>query len=633
MATFTGYMLEVQPGWGFNWGLNWNGTYPANVFGSAGLAAQEADNRRAFTHPSWGFWWDENWGGNVNLHDGWNVNWDENWGGSYPGGYFKAKDHAHFHHKRYWDYNWGFDWGSGLFPGTNLLNGAYSNNRPIAMRGFNHTGHLAGGHADAFYNRILIEPVLLDFGTVLSEQVLSFLVFNGFFESKQLDNVIESGFDAGLVFSGETTPRSYFPLEEETYDVTANTLGGPTIDADLTFDWESPISNITIEIVGSRIVLLPVTFRAGLKEYLVWKTDVLNSYNGTEQRVRVRLSPRQQIAARAYLDRNEMHRVENLIYGWRKREWGIPMWPEARRLDSAVTSGDFTVNASTLYGDFRTTRLAMLWEHPRKFDVFQIDSLTASTITATRGINDDFPADAFLMPVRAARMMRDPVRSASGYDAVLQVLLEVTDNITLTTSASAIQWNGEDTYFIEPLAEDERGVDDSYEHRMDFIDFGSGVVDWNAPWDNIRIKRGFELVLDGLQDIWEHREWLHRRAGRLRPFYMPTFENNFKLLSQGNVADSFRAERNDYSTQSTARNTIAFKMTDGSYEIRTATGAVVNVADELEVTFTPNLDRDASEIDEINFFGLKRLSSDRIELEWQPNNVVFTTVPITELGP
>lgn len=630
MANYTGHILSIKIGWGKNWGYNWGSSYFSTIWeDSAAISGHPAlCNDRVFVRPSWDHHWDLNWGGNVNLHDGWNVNWDKLWGGLYPGGYFRPKHEGFYPHDSSWGIDWNYNWNGGL-----ALSGAYTNNRPIAMRGFSHTGHLAGGHAGVFYDRILIEPILLDFGTVLSEQTLSFIVWNGYLVPKQLDAINEVDFDTGTSFSGDTLPRSYYPLEEETYSVTVTTVGGPNIDSDLVFDWESPIPNITVEIIGSRIVLLPVTFRSGLKEYLVWKTDVLNSYNGTEQRVRVRLSPRQQIAGKAYLDPHEMHRVENLIYGWRKREWAIPMWIESRKIDSAVTAGDFTVNASTLYGDFRVDRLAVLWEGPRKYDVFQIASLTATTITANRAIAQDFSANAVLMPIRSARMMRDPVRSASGYDAVLEVLLEVTDNITLTTYASTTQWNGEDTYFIEPLTGDEDGVDDSYIHRIDTMDFGSGVVNWNAPWNNIRISRAFELVLDGLEEIWEHREWLHRRAGRLRPFYMPTFENNFKVLTEGNIADSFRAEKNDYSAQGSARNTICFKMTDGTYEIRTVTGATLNVSDELEVTFTPNLDRDASEVDEVNFFGLKRLSSDRLEIEWQPNNVAFTTVPITEISP
>jgi hypothetical protein len=309
------------------------------------------------------------------------------------------------------------------------------------------------------------------------------------------------------------------------------------------------------------------------------------------------------------------------------------MWIEARKVDAAVTQGDTVINANTEYGDFRVDRLAVLWESADKFDVFQITSFTATTITANRGINDDFSADTWLMPVRSCRMLRDPTRTASGYDAILETVMEITDNVTLTTAASAIQWNGEDTFFMEPLATGNNGVDDKYEHRIDVMDFGTGVVDWNAPWNNIRINREFELILEGKQEIWEYREWLHRRAGRLRPFYMPTFENHFKILTVGNVADSFRAVANDYSRQSTARTTICFKMVDGTYEIRTITGAVVNAFEELEVTFTPNLDEDASAIDEVNFFGLKRLGNDRMEIEWHPNNVAVTMVPITELSP
>lgn len=577
------------------------------------LAAYSNLRRLWFSQSSWDRRWGDNWGGNVNLFDGWNVNWGLLWGGLFPGGFFQTKQAAHIAEEL-------------LGSGTQTLN------RPIPLREFNHTGHLGGGFSDVFYNRILIEPISIDFETILSTQSQEIMVFNGFLGTTQLTNIIESGFGEGLSFSGETVPSNFLPLEERTYSVTATTAGPPQVEADLTFDWQAPIADITVEIVGSRIVLLPVIYSSGARETLVWSTGILNSYNGTEQRVRQRLSPRQQLAIDAFLSAREMHRVENLVYGWRKRIWAIPMWIEARRANAPVIAGDLTVSVDTRYGDFRVGRLAVLWESERKFDVFQISAKTDTQLTLNRGANDDF-ADPFVIPVRNARMLRDPVRAASGYDSVFQAQLEVTDNTTLETSASTIQFLNEDTFFMQPLTSNTDGANNTYQHRIDVVDPGSGLVSIFAPWDDIRIGTEVEYVLDGLEEIWEFREWLHRRAGRLRPFYMPTFENNFRLLSEGNVSDSFEAENNDYASQSQARNHIAFKLTDGTYVFATITGSGVNEEGNLDVTFTPQLNREATDIEEINFFGLKRLSSDRIEINWQPNNVAFVTIPMTEIAP
>jgi hypothetical protein len=574
-------------------------------------------NREQQNQVPWIGWdrdWDELWGHVINSFGGWNVSFGDNWGSPQKG----------------------------TFPHINVakdtestLVGLRTGGSEISWEENSYTGHLAYSIEDDFYNRILVEPIFIDFGSILGTQSFEIDVFNAYLVDSVLSDIVETNFRTGLTLDAEATlPTTYGALEECTYTIEAVLAGPPQIDATITLDWLSPITDIDIGIIGTRIVLLPVTYRHKMRETMLWKTDVLNSYNGTEQRVKVRRNPRHRLAIKAYLDKDERHRVENLMYGWRQREWAIPMWHEARNVDGVVAQDDLTINVDTQYGDFRVDYLAVLWENPRKFDVFQIESLTTSSITLPRGVNDNYGLNAIVMPVRTARMVKDPIRYTTGYDAVLETILEVTDNTSYPADPSAIQYNGEDTFFMEPLQTGADGSPDSYHYDMVVLDNQSGLVNQYAPWDNIRIKRQFELIVEGLQDIWEMRQWLDRRAGKLVPFYMPTYENNFKILNTGTVVDSLEVLEEDFTTQSSTRTTIVIKKTDGTYIFRTIIDSVLNeVSGNVDLTLDTALNFDASEIDEINFIGLKRLDSDQIDFDWLANNVVSVTIPIIELEP
>jgi hypothetical protein len=574
-------------------------------------------NREQQNQVPWIGWdrdWDELWGHVINSFGGWNVSFGDNWGSPQKG----------------------------TFPHINVakdtestLVGLRTGGSEISWEENSYTGHLAYSIEDDFYNRILVEPIFIDFGSILGTQSFEIDVFNAYLVDSVLSDIVETNFRTGLTLDAEATlPTTYGALEERTYTIEAVLAGPPQIDATITLDWLSPITDIDIGIIGTRIVLLPVTYRHKMRETMLWKTDVLNSYNGTEQRVKVRRNPRHRLAIKAYLDKDERHRVENLMYGWRQREWAIPMWHEARNVDGVVAQDDLTINVDTQYGDFRVDYLAVLWENPRKFDVFQIESLTTSSITLPRGVNDNYGLNAIVMPVRTARMVKDPIRYTTGYDAVLETILEVTDNTSYPADPSAIQYNGEDTFFMEPLQTGADGSPDSYHYDMVVLDNQSGLVNQYAPWDNIRIKRQFELIVEGLQDIWEMRQWLDRRAGKLVPFYMPTYENNFKILNTGTVVDSLEVLEEDFTTQSSTRTTIVIKKTDGTYIFRTIIDSVLNeVSGNVDLTLDTALNFDASEIDEINFIGLKRLDSDQIDFDWLANNVVSVTIPIIELEP
>lgn len=559
----------------------------------------------------WNFEWGEVYGASVTKFTGWNVNWDENWNS--PGiGFF-------LHQNTVYEGSVGPE------------DGPHTVNQPIMPRGFSFTGYHGTGFGDVFYNRILIEPLTVDFGSIVSDQQIDVEVFNAFLTNVTLSDLIETNFDSGLNVTGDPTPDVYFPLEEKTYVVQATLNGPPQTAAILTFDWLAPIADISVIITGSRIVLLPVTYRDKVKETLMFKTNVLNSYNGTEQRVMVRQNPRHRLSIKAYLNKEDRFRVENLIYGWRNRIWAIPMWPDARRADP-ITVNDMTIYLDTTYADFRVDYLAVIWESSRKFDVFQIASKTDTSLTLDRGVNDTYD-NPIVMPVRSARMVKDPRRKTTGYDATLETILEVTDNLAYPAAASAIQFNGEDTFFMEPLQTTNDGAPDTYQHRIDLMDNTTGVIEQFSPWNFIRINREFELILEGSRDIWEMREWLYRRAGKLRPFYMPTYENNLRLISTGTILDSFVVEEDAYSTQSTARNHIAVLLTDGSYLFRTIIASEINVDGNTDITIDSPLGVQADEIDEINYFGLKRLTSDNIDITWMPNNVVSIVLPITELEP
>lgn len=575
---------------------------------------QFAGNTRTQAITPWKGWdreWSQSWGDVIRVFDSWDVNWGFNWGDLGSGTRF-----------------------SSVFAHIDIAKagGTVTKHGHLQFPANSHAGVLIPSFGGVFYNRILIEPTIVDFGSIVSDQQMDVEVFNAYLTNVTLSNMIESDFDSGLSVSGDPTPDIYYPLEEKTYTVEATLAGPPETDATLTFDWLAPIDDITISIVGTRIVLFPIAYRGDqVKETILFKTDVLNSHNGTEQRVQIRQNPRHRFSVKGYLNRDARFRVENLIYGWRARIWAIPMWPDARQADP-ITVDDTIIYLDTTYADFRVDGLAVIWEHATKFDVFQIAGKTDTSLSLNRGVNDTYDSPT-VMPVRSARMVQNPTRKTSGFDAVVETILEVIDNLAYPADPSTIQFNGEDTFFMEPLATDTDGVKDSYEHRIDLVDSTSGALEQFSPWNFIRINREFELILEGSQDIWETREWLYRRAGKLRPFYMPTYENNLRLLTVGSILDSFEIRDDAHSTQAAVRNHIAVLLTDGSYLLRTILSSEVNLDGNIDITIDTPLNVQSYEIDEISYFGLKRLSSDEIDITWMPNNVASVVVPTTELEP
>jgi hypothetical protein len=514
----------------------------------------------------------------------------------------------------------------------NSINTTFVNTKPMSLRAETFSNcNMLTAFSDFFYHKILVEPVVIDFGNLVNQQVRTITVWNGYLHNVTLDTIVKNNFDTGTVLDGDTPPSLFYALQDRTYSLILEVGGPPNIDANFVFDFASPTEDVLVSFTGSRVVLLPIVFKDRVTETIEWKTEVLSSRNGTEQRIKLRTNARHILNISAYLNFTDRQYIENLLFGWRQRIWSVPMWIEARKLSSPISIGDNTVSVDTRWGDFRINGTAVVWHSNRIYDVFIINTIADFELGLNRTFTKDFPAGSWVMPTRSGIMKKDPKRMTTGFDGRLDATIRIQDNLEVENEASPVQFNTHDFYDMVPLYDGDSGVVDEYMYNLETLDFGNGVEDYFTPWDNMKIGRSFDLILEGLQQIWEHRQWLCRRAGRLRPYYTPTYEVNFIIKSVGVIGTTIKVADDGYMSQSQVRNHIVIRKKDTTLLFRT----IVDVSQFDDTTLTIEMDTainiDVTVIDEINFIGLKRLSSDRIKFDWRQNNTVITQVPMLEI--
>ncbi len=502
---------------------------------------------------------------------------------------------------------------------------------PVAPNTFpkSHDGVFCPAYAAIFYNRIILTPNPLQIGNIVSDQSLNISVFNAFFTSSTLDDIIESNVE-GITLTGPALPTVYSPLQEIIYDVDVEVDSGPpTIDGTYLFDFEAGIDDILVSLTGARVLPLPYLFQAGMLESLNWHTKIITSNDGYEQRLKLRSSPRQEFGFNIAIPMGLIASLDSLLYGWRGNNFGLPISSECRPSTSPTSASSPNVDVSTDYGDFRVGSLAMLYNSPTDFELIEILSFTASQIVATNNISKVFSTGTLVAPVRIARLLSDPIRSTTGDKQRLAARFQVIENTSLSVAAAPEQYKGLDVYLEEPLTLQEFATD-TYHTRVDTVDFGTGALDTFTPWLKTKIQRTFGLQFDNLEDIWNYRLWLHRREGKLRPFWMPTFETNFTLLSTGSLASTLLVANEGQFGLTTERDDLAINTTSGWLFREMVT--IVEVGDDLQLGLDSPLSIDASEVVYISFLGRKRLSSDRLEIAWTGNNTGNASVPITEIN-
>lgn len=487
-------------------------------------------------------------------------------------------------------------------------------------------GFLQGSYFDDFYNRIYIHPANINVGRLVSNQYRQVEVWNAYIENRKLIEIKTQGTD-GILLTGEQPPATWAPLSSKLYDLTVTKDGPPTIDATYAFEWDNGDLNY-LKITGSRIVNFPIPYGAPSTETLEWLTDVLTSNDGTEQRIQLRLTPRQAIDSSYPISRQNIKTMQNLVYGWLDRTYAVPLWTQSQRV-SVVNSGN-VINVDTRYGAYALKGLVHVWQSANKQNIYEIESLTSNSITTTTPIEEDYK-NALVMPVVLADMTGEPTISGNLDEGYLKTGYLVNNNPFVTETVPA-QYKGNDLYLDQLLMPDD-GVEDVYFKRIDTIDNETGSPVNFSPWKHTRTKRTVLYETFGLEEMRSFLGFLYRRCGRLRPFWQPTFAQDLKLVYQDRILEELRIVPESYTQYAKDRKNLVFWLKDGTSQIREVFG-INDISNDLALlTLNTSLNLSTDQISYVSFLGLKRFSQDRVELVHETGGRMTCQLIVEELEP
>lgn len=505
------------------------------------------------------------------------------------------------------------------------VKGTLTNTQPVDVAGRGVVAHHMPAFTDDFYNRIHIEPSVINAGNVSSDQTRNVSIFNGFFHPSTIDAVLEQD-TQGLTLTGLSLPYLLGTLGTKQVQIVISTEGPPEIDAAYLFQFDD-YPDIQVVVIGSRVIVLPYQAVAGLEESLEWACEVLTSNNGTEQRIQHRQRPRQNFSGTYHVPANEVARADNIIYGWLGKRWAIALWSESQVIE--IPSPTAVIPCVTGNTDIRVAGLVMIWRSESDYEVIEVVSIGASSITLSRPTVNDYPR-ALLMPLRSGFGGGNAKVIKNGHTARVQMDFEVTDNILLSGVVPE-QYLGEDIYYDETLMGDD-GFTDQYVNRVDRVDFGT-TVETYTPWLVKKVSRSTHYVFADRNESWNFRLWLHRRDGKQKPYWIPTFEANFEVAMTGIVSSALNVRVNDYKGLAEDRTHIAIQYADGSWRARAILGVGELDANTHSLALDGALNIDASIIRRISFLTLKRLDTNEVTIEWIGNACGTADIPVLEIKP
>jgi hypothetical protein len=506
---------------------------------------------------------------------------------------------------------------------TSKGRGARTNTQPVDENRRQHVGagnnkSIQFGFLD-FFNKIHLQYHSVDLGNIVSTQNLSFFVFNAYFEPRTLNDVIEVGGDGLILTEPSPTPLVYLPFQQYVYQLSVSTDGPPTVDAEYTFDFDN--RDYVLTVVGNRLVLFPYEPDDGVVEQLQWVSDVIEAYDGTEQRMSLRGAPRQRIEFDVFTEEGSQDtRLRSLIFDWMSRVYGLPVWWEMRRLNSEHLAGSGTLDVSTLYGDFRLGGLVMIYQDEDTYEVIGIDAMDSTSITLQSQLVNSYTHKAVAMPVRTAYMAAQASRSRTPTNVTrTSVAFTTIENVNIADTTGQTTYLGK--VFLDDANYMEDSLPESWEKRVTIIDAITGLQYQISGTDRARMGMGKRWITrNSLQEVWRVRRLLHYLDGNRRSFYLPSGRNDLVLV-QTIAADTptIRVEHCNFTSLYKNRqpfSNLRVVLKDGQTFTRAITDSNVDGAFEVLSLSSPLLGTPipVEDVERIEFVSLVRIRDDRAKL-------------------
>lgn len=474
--------------------------------------------------------------------------------------------------------------------------------------------------ATDWYERIHVNPPEIDFASLVAPESADIEVWNAYRESSKTLNAVNGTTVSGLTLTEpELAPTTFAPLEARTYVVTASPTGPPQIDGTYAWDFgaEDPECHITAQAV------LAWSFQHNWVEPAVerisYRTQILTSYNGTEQRMRLRRAPRRSLSYQYLVSQIAQTLAHQRMRGWQMRLWGVPVWSDYEPVTSTLAVGTTVITIDTADKDYVVGGLVFLRRDDKTHELVKIATVNPTDIQLASPTRFQWSIGDLIMPARIARMEASQSLSAITSNvgtADVEFTLAATDELTAADPGTSYQTLTVFPY--RPNWDQTRGV--GYERKVEVMDNGIGPI-FVEDQSGIAVEtEGVRLLITDRADIEDLRQYVSARAGKLVPCWLPTFRSDVvpyaTLLAGQTVWQVVAAEHAQFSGGPQRRD-IQITMRDGTVHYRRITLVAATADPEVEeLTLDSSFTADLipSGVLLVSFMRVARLSTDTVEI-------------------
>jgi hypothetical protein len=369
----------------------------------------------------------------------------------------------------------------------------------------------------------------------------------------------------------------------------------------------------------------------GVTETLSWKTDVLISPTGAEQRIARRLSPRRVYEFTVQAAEADARALETQLFHAGATEWDLPVFPDVAVLASPIAAGSYQVNVPTLGRDFVAGDNLLLkvgFGMMATMATAQIQAINSNSVTVTAPLSA-WPQGTLVYPLRPAVFTDTPAitRHSDSLNRV-QVRFRLAAHNPFSPEAGNVIYRGHPV-----LEQDADWIDDltaEYQRLLLELDNETGI-----PYRTDTAGRAFVMQ----QHVWSQigrqaqanlRGLLYALRGRQRAIWVSSQARDFVPVgASGNTLAVALVGFSEFGLVP-GRRDLRLQLTNGTRLYRRILTATLQ--GNYELLALDGSVPDASTISQVSLLTLCRQNTDDITWEHATDADGFAQISTTFRG-
>lgn len=286
--------------------------------------------------------------------------------------------------------------------------------RYVGNAGLNlsHQGLEVGTWGDVFFDNVFVSPEAIDAGLVTGDETYEFSIWHSYRSSLELLGVTEFGGES--VDLAGTKVGSVNSVVSTKYLVSLNQTTGDT-SYRAAFDF-GPAGSYDFNLTASQAIVIHFHIDWSMQPELrhSYLTEVIESWNGAEQRISLRDQPRFSATYQYGLTDADQYLFGNLVGNFSGKHL-VPLWPYQSELAAPVSRFDSKAVVSELSG-WVVPGCRVMLSDADTWEVCLVASVADGVVTFSDLVKKNYRSGSRLVPVSQAWVSEDVPSTAHGMD-------------------------------------------------------------------------------------------------------------------------------------------------------------------------------------------------------------------------